>query len=1261
MEKNFTGIDTKIYGAPETPYPLEQRTVAPALSTPAPAKVGIGGIVQSSELNAQADAVIAENNREKAGPVEAFGAAVSQWLPVKLYENLTMPVHPADPNFSSAAALGTLKFIPTAEQRTALIEKSSGPAFYDAVERMERQAEAQRAMGDSPIAGVIGGMVDPGYLLIDTMGLGVGRVANALKLGTAARRLTVGASVTAATYAVESTGQEYAPIAASELWTNALLNGAITGLVSRGGKLVKADPEFPSGKLYREAKELEAVHVERAEAPVLQAEAPQVFRATTPVSIQTGPRVGTEPAFAYKAYSAKGLLQDMAGHIDPLVGVLAKRLDELLPFDIQVRATAKRNLPGRSRPYYDPQTHAVYVAQDTPQHVQLHEITHAATVHKIQYGLTNPNTVHGAIVRDIQELHVQAQETYKAAPLPKGSQAAATVEHYLSNLDEFVAGAFSGKSEFTDLLSNMKSKLAKGSVLSNFVDSVRRLLGMKKGEVSALTKTIGLTEKLIGEKLNVTLKGTADEGLSIRLSAPELDRIHTKADAAKTIAQKLAHKIEWSAHKTMAALGTEGKRVADVLLDDALNMGGNSVENIQRAVHADLVAHQYGFEDALMKYMGTQGYGSWKGIFKIGETTKFKASVEKEVGLELLRRDRLVQDGIPVTHLNVKPHIKEMADIWDAGMKAALDEMKRAGVHGSENILEKSGYFSRRWDISRIEGIEGRLMDSGLSRAEAQGRVRDALSVGIQRANGWDASLAQDVASAILNRTRAKGYFEDTIFHKAGGADDLAALKVMLSDSGVVGARAQRILDVMGGKVDEVGKMSSMKHRIDVAMDEGIRLADGSEVRLQDMLDMNLTNIMDGYMRASATQAAFARKGAITSSDVSKLRGEFLHGIDNVTERAQAQELFDDVIASLKGQPVGERVPEMMRNMSAVTQMIALSNSALWQVIESMTTLAHYGAGRASAAMFKELPIIRTILDNVEDSTHLKEVLTRNASQDIRLRPFINKMEDGFELPVSAQMTMALNQAKQYVPYINGMKYIQKHQARTVANLIVGTLSRAAKGDVKATEALAGYGLESHVLKNIQADIATHGMDTSAWTDATWEAVRAPLTKMMDDSVIRARRGELPAFVQHSSVGKFMFTFRTFQLASHNKVLAKTLNTGGFQGVGLLALYQMPMAVVMTAVANSAAGKKPMTDKELVAKSFGQISTLGMFSDILGIVSGTKTSMGSPATMALDRAAQVLGSTAKGDFGGAAGNALQLVPLLALPLPIKNIGQHLKE
>lgn len=1261
-------IDPTIYGAePLTPREPGTPGAAPAPYTP-PAQVPIAPAVTKglAQSFGQGQATLSFNqNQPTATVLESVGASMTQWLPVHLYEYATAPTFEPAPDFNPASMLKQVGYQMDSTQEKFMLTSRSPEEFQYRKDQMDEWRTAYQAMGDHSLVSFAVGALDPGYLAIDVASLGAARLARLAGAAAGAQKVVAGASAFVGTYAAGKAEQQVTPLSETMVFVNALANGAATGMLHNGKALVPRDPEFPAQNLERIVDDIRARDEVKVEQRAIHDEVQ--FRDTTAsvpegeVPLRTIAGRATEPG----AQSGRAVLRELANDADPLVATLARRVGELLVDDVAIKTVPKEKLVGGSRAYYDPNNHTVYISKDSKPGTKLHEITHALTSHKIEFGLANPASAHGKIVQEMEALRVQA----KAMMPDVGGKG----QYYLRDVHEFISGVFSGKSEFTDALAKIPvSAGAQRSVLGSVVDAIRRVLGMAPSEVNGLTHAIGLTEALAKERLNVTMhRGqnvtnpdgsvSAGSAMSIRLSPPEQGAILTDADAKIALSKKLGEGISWSLHKTLSKFSPEAKRIADLLVDDPLSMSGDSVVSQHRAIRADLHRVQYVYEGALSKAMADQGFGLKNRIIKPREAIKAQQAIERDVGMEMLRRDRLAKDGMPILHDGVPPHVKEMADALDSIAKESLAELKRSGVAGAEGILEQSGYFSRRWDFSKIDAIEKLLVAGGASIKDAQQAIKDAISIGVARANGWDSELAKDVGNAIYDRARSKGYFEDSMLRRHQGEDTLAEVRSILTNSGLPEKRMQRVLDILAGKQDEAGKAPQLKSRVDIAMDESIMLPDGSKATIADMIDMNMASTTERYLDSVAAQSAFARKGLPKASDVIELRKELLGSIVSTTEREAAANLFDNTVAYLRGSPVGEDLPNFMRKSQAITQMVGLARAGLFQFTEYATAMAHYGGAATMQSVFKELPFFRSMFDTPKEATHLRNILSGNASQDMRIRPFIHRMEDNFEIPVSDAVQLSLMQAKQMVPYLNALKFVQGHQARTVGNLIVDTFARGAAGEEKAVLALGKYGLEHQTLRNISADITANGMDTAKWSKATWEAVRGPLTKMMDDAVLRNRTGEIPAFAQFTSTGKFIFTFRSFVLGAHNKVLAGSLSRGGFGGLGLLMLYQFPMTYAITAANNRGTQNKPLSDKELIGAAFGQMGSMGLFSEAVGVALGTKQQFGSPGTIAIDRVYKLGSSVASGNAGQVGANALNSVPLLSIILPVKAIGENLKD
>lgn len=1413
-------IDPIIYGAkPLDAHPELADGSAAVAGYKAPQAVpGVNTLKGSDPLMQQGAAQIASDNAPEAGVLASVGAAMTQWSPVHLFEYLHAPTFDWTPGFSSSSMMKQVDFPMDSTQEKFLLQTKSPEEFQYKLERMREQNTAYKAMGDNGMVSFVAAALDPGYLAIDALSMGAGRLVEA---GAMAKRLTAGGVAAAGAYGIGKAEQQIQPLSDKAVFINAMLNGAATAALFRNGKVEVADAEFPTQQLHDITRRTEGapeplveshpdfvgpVQAVRAPEEVAQAAAQQGDNLTRPAIEPQGdaaPKVQYRPNEAPSAASdyiehiglsreeQASMAQSGVVHVNTVDDIAAHShsvrnggtvidkdakavylpgddkvfliRDNIKPGDdvkgillheVGVHMNAERVL-GTQRmgemlnrleemaTQGNARAKAAFeaVPRDTPLHLQREEAlgyyieaNHAnvkdGIVQRFVFGVkellrkaglsglkltendivqlvrkaakgkartsfdsTFPYVWHGSPTRRIDALDTAFMGT------GEGNQAFGW-GHYLTSekgtaldyrnkeslkrgMDPEEGGLYrlkinAGEHQFLDLDARVQSATVQ-SALDKFgvrpgvtgrtaYNHIAKTLGSQKAATEAL-----YAEGVAGNRYATgsTRGGPQRNSNYVAFHNDVIDTVAryskgtngpaSQAAAKQSVAQVVGKKLEWSLHKTLSNFGATAKRVADLLVDDPLEMTGNSVVNQHRAIRADLQAPQTHYENLLAQHLASQGAGLLKRIVSPRDSLAKQRAVEHEVYMEMLRRNRLSMDGMPISHAGIAPHIKQMADALDGVSKEALAEMKRSGVFGAATLPLHAGYISRRWDISKIEDIEGELMAGGLTQDAARQSMRDSMSIGIQRATGWDAQLASDVAKAIYDRTRSKGYFEDTAFRRGLDAEGQSEIRNILSGSGITGSRMQRVLDVLEGKADEAGKAGMLKHRVDMAMDEPIVMPNGQTKTLADMLDTNVSSITDRYLDSVAAQSAFARKGLTKSSDIIELRKELLESIAQVSEREKAAKLFDNTVASLQGNPVGEEIPAFMRNMQAVTQMVGLRQAGLFQFTEYATAMAQFGAHRAVAEMFREMPVLRTVLGNVKEASHLSNVLARNASQDMRLRPFMSRLEDNFEVPVSDAVQMSLMQAKQLVPYLNGLKFVQGHQARMVGNLIVNVFERAAEGDMKALATLEHYGLESPIMQRVRADVAAHGMDTAKWSDATWDGVRAPLTKMMDDAVLRNRTGEIPAFAQFTSTGKFLFTFRSFVLGAHNKVLAGSLHRDGFSGLGLIMMYQMPLTYVATAAGNAASGKPQRTDKAALGEAFSQMGSMGLLSEAVGVAFQSKQQFGSPGTIALDRVYKLGSAAASGNAHQVGSAATSMVPLLSVILPVKAIGENLKD
>lgn len=724
----------------------------------------------------------------------------------------------------------------------------------------------------------------------------------------------------------------------------------------------------------------------------------------------------------------------------------------------------------------------------------------------------------------------------------------------------------------------------------------------------------------------------------------------------------IGEKLQWNMRKTMSNFGPAGKRIADTLFDNNSDLSLTSVESQREAILGNLRSHQYQYEDLLRQSMAEQGAGLLQMVNPASarKSHAVQQGLEVQVQRELFRREQYSRLGMDIAQDAPAPNITKMADALDRMHQVALKEMQAAGVEGADNLLERPGYLNRKWSSSSIDNAISRLESTGITREVAHKKLVGLVGLSIRRANNMDKDIANQIGQAIVDRALRKGYFEDALFNAPAGEGQMKQLRDILKGSGMSHQDVERALNVLRVSSDDAGKASILKHRMDIDYKATTRVGN-EEVSVMDLIDPNVTSIVDQYTRQVATTSAFARKGLTKRSDIENLRSELLHDTP-VEQRKQAADLFDDVMNHMRGLPAGAAMNENFRLMQSYGRTITLAWSGLWQMTEYATVMGKYGLAKTLKYCVQEFPGFKQLLGaSKQEAGMLNTVLAEHSSQSLRLRPYLSRFEDGYEMNNVNAASLSAQTWGDLVPMANAMKYVHHHQARVVGNLVLDRLDQAAKGNKAAREALQGYGLEAPVMDRVAAEIKQHGYKVDNWDDKVWGEVRPAFAKMMDESVLRERLGDMPAFAKFDQVGKFVFTYRSFVLTAHNKVLAGMAERNGVGAVGLILMYQLPLSLLAVSAQNGIKGGKTPTQDELIAQALGQMGGLGLFSEPLRWASGQSNSVGAPALIPIDRGIKLLQSGASGDGAATASTAMTMLPVVSAIPFVRGMANQIKE
>lgn len=724
---------------------------------------------------------------------------------------------------------------------------------------------------------------------------------------------------------------------------------------------------------------------------------------------------------------------------------------------------------------------------------------------------------------------------------------------------------------------------------------------------------------------------------------------------------------ELSLYKTMIGYGEDGQNVAARLLDDPLNPNQNSVASIHREVSTRFAMGLNQYEDAMLSALKDQGWGTTKRFINPQGFRRAQQDFEQQVRMELDQR------MIDPSYRGANPAVANATDRLGEYSRMVGKELENRGMVEKGFVEQNPYYYPRRMNVTSVE-----RMEAAVGKTEFMKQMTTAVQKGLGSA---DRDTSRAIAYAMVERARRKGYGIDNsgaVINKEGREELMDIINKAPDLTDEAKARASALLTPKG---EDAGRIAMLKTRINIDMMH--QVAPGMQVR--DLFDDSISSMMDSYNRRITGRIALHADGLGDDAAITEMREKLAKGVSNPTERRKALDNFDNIMKYYQGQPVGEQMPEFMRNLSALTQATGLASSGLWQLVEYGTMMQRYGAVRTFRAMLKAVPESRALMQQMRASTKegkalaldVEEALTAQVAGEIRMRPVMEHYEDMFAADKSPWM-MRMETARDMTMFVNMQKYIHFHQTRVNAALVTQTLRKASEGDAAAIKAMRSYGMNDATLAEIRGQFAKHGNKLDDWDEEPFRKARTTMINAMDDAIVRARLGELPAFAEFSTLGKFLFTFRRFVAATHNKTLVGTYSKDGARGLATLMAYQFPLAMMATAANNVISGKgfdekKPFVS--LAGQAINYMGAIGFASEFTGVLSGQQRSFGAPGLLFLDRMYgignniasagrhAVSGDTDKvgNDLRQATGNTMAAIPLLSIVPGVRALTNAIKE
>lgn len=364
------------------------------------------------------------------------------------------------------------------------------------------------------------------------------------------------------------------------------------------------------------------------------------------------------------------------------------------------------------------------------------------------------------------------------------------------------------------------------------------------------------------------------------------------------------------------------------------------------------------YEDNFHIYRQSRGQGWMQFAFGDGQ---LRQQFDIEVAAELRARAR------PDLYASTAPaSVRQAADYMAAGYKLMGEEQVRAGTLGSQNIKPGDpSYFPQHVSSAKIQRLN----------VQQQAAFRGIISEQARTMFGWDEKFSDYFG---------RRYLESAIDRAAGNYD----VPVNLTHQSA-GGFVEDLLETMraGAGKDDIARIDKAsqkfarggagftKGRLNFDVMSTYKLADGSEVRLLDIMDTDMVGMYRAYARRSAGEIALQQYGIAGSHGLKVIRKylAIAHDAGRVTNDGLAA--FDQISAEFLNTPFGKHQGNMMDNLRIITSTIKLGGMGITQFGEYGNGIAALGWGRVLTSI-KDIPRLMNEIGTIRKGGEVQGLLS---------------------------------------------------------------------------------------------------------------------------------------------------------------------------------------------------------------------------------------------------------------------------------------------
>lgn len=559
-------------------------------------------------------------------------------------------------------------------------------------------------------------------------------------------------------------------------------------------------------------------------------------------------------------------------------------------------------------------------------------------------------------------------------------------------------------------------------------------------------------------------------------------------------------------------------------------------------------------------------YGRRHNVGALPGTSAYNTALQRfnrEVMLEM--NDRALGRTPPTRD----PAVVRAADAYDrAGaesVRIAKGDNGQLSVDGFDAIPERSGYSPYVWNGRRMRQLE---RDGVVRRSD----VVNAMAVAYRTAGLQATKDAHIVAKAVVDRAMAESDEINTNLIALLSGDGREWLNKALENNGMPQADREALLKRLTGEVEERGKESFAKKRNDIDLNHQIQTADGSELRVVDLMDQDMHGVWQRYTRRMSGAAALARVGITNRAQ----REQFIQAAQ-AQQRALGEDPVDGdqlraMLSHFDGGPVhgfskfGRRYEKGVAPEAALVK--RMTNLALLGKL-GFAQLAETGAAIAASGLENWMRRGPMALLNDELKKGNKELLddlafiTGDLGRDHHLFSEHLDLDDMNASDRGEFMTKAhrlSQQATYYQGFVSGFNHVRGFQQRVAAGAITDKIFRTVR---EVAEGRTSY--DQKFLDRMRADLGifpedlaelerlvnagtiefapegfVNRINADQWDTDVAERFGSTIVRNMNQVVQKSLAGEQDTWM-HTTVGSIITHLKTFPLQAMQKQFVRNV------------------------------------------------------------------------------------------------------------------------